>query len=149
MWTPRRGRSNSEGGRRKGCPGFRENPVHPWLKTGSLLRRTRIRGRGRERGRFKSRASRETPTLNPQPSTFNQCIKPGWHGGCECAPERRRRQSALARREVEDDNEDEDDLEISSGCSCCCHSSDRLGFYLSIDIFDLNRQAEEHMDFPR
>jgi hypothetical protein len=75
--------------------------------------------------------------------------EPGWHGGCECASERRRRQSALVRREVEDENEDEDDLEISSGCSCCCHSSDRLGFYLSIDIYDLNRQAEEHMDFPR
>jgi hypothetical protein len=23
------------------------------------------------------------------------------------------------------------------------------GFYLSIDIYYLNRQAEEHMDFPR
>jgi hypothetical protein len=23
------------------------------------------------------------------------CIKPGWHGGSECAPERRRRQSVM------------------------------------------------------
>jgi hypothetical protein len=26
--------------------------------------------------------------------------------------------------------------------------SNRLGFYPFIDIHDLNRQAEEHMDFP-
>jgi hypothetical protein len=31
---------------------------------------------------------------------------------------------------------------------CDYPHSDRLGFYPSIDIQHLNRQADEHMDFP-